>query len=96
MPNSNTVMTLKKKRRACSNPACANRASAPDLNALVRYFASLRERGVIDNQQYYELTRLVASKVIEREVECLVADKIDQVIFQKFSSLKLLEASAWT
>ena len=63
---------------------------------MVRYFASLRKGGVINEQEYYELTRMVASKMLEREVECLVTDKLDQVIFQKFSSSKLLEALAWT
>jgi len=90
-----TAMTFNKERRVCSNPACANRASVPDLNAMVRYFASLRKKGVIDDQQYYELTRLAASRILEREVECLVTDKLDQVIFQKFSSSKLLEALTW-
>lgn len=87
-----TTLQRKKGLGGCSHFECKNRAS--NMTALIKYFSSLRNDGVISDEQYYELGRYIASIVVQREVECIVQEKLDKVISQKFSPHKLLEALA--
>ena len=70
------------------------RGGRPELAGLVRYFSSLRDRGVISDEDFYELSRYVTSVLVQQRVECLIHQKIDKALTEKFSPEKLLEALA--
>jgi hypothetical protein len=89
-----TALPRRMRFTQCSNVECRTRTHGPDLSAVIKYLSLQRAKGKIDDEQFYELSRYVASLMIEREVECLVTSKVDQAISQKFSPQKLLEALA--
>jgi len=63
-----------------------------ELIGLIRYFSSLRKTGVIDDDVFYELSRYVASILVQQQVECLIDRKIDKALSDKLSPEKLFEA----
>ena len=88
------MISLKTTRPKHYHFECECRTGQPELVGLIRYFSSLRKRGIIDDETYYELSRYVATIVIQRGVECVVDKKLDQALSEKFSPQKLLEALA--
>lgn len=88
-----TTVHRKTALTSCWHFECKNRVA--NMSALIRYFSSLRNEGVISDEQYYELGRYIASIVVQREVECIVQEKLDEAISQKLSPHKLLEALAF-
>jgi hypothetical protein len=87
-----TTLQRKKRLTGCVHYECKDRTS--NMTAMIKYFSTLREGGVINDEQYYELSKYIASIVVQREVECIVQEKLDEAISQKFSPHKLLEALA--
>jgi len=68
------------------------RGGKPELTGLIRYFASLRDRGVLSDDDFYELSRYATSLLVQQQVECLIHRKIDKALSEKFSPERLLEA----
>jgi hypothetical protein len=68
------------------------KGGGPELTGLIRYFSSLHKSGLLDDEAFYELSRYVASIIVQQQVECLVDRKIDKALNEKLSPEKLLEA----
>ena len=65
-----------------------------ELTGLIKYFSSLHQSGLLDDESFYELARYVTSIMVQQRVECLIDRKIDKALNDKLSPDKLLEVLA--